>query len=218
MLSFVVTEEIYRIIDKLDYLQDLGVNAIYINPIFESPSAHKYGAKFYHHIDNNLGPDPDGDVKIWEKEDPSNPKTWQWTSARFIIFKINTREVHQHNMHIIIDGVFNHVGIPFWAFEDVRINGSESPYASWFSIKNWDDPKTAINEFEYEGWAGYQDLPEFSEDGQGLIPPIQSHIHAIVKRWMDPNNDGDPSDGIDGWRLDVAETVNINFGKHLEDG
>ena len=204
--------DLQGIIDKLDYLQDLGVNAIYINPIFESPSAHKYGAKYYHHVDNNFGPDPDGDVKIWEKEDPSNPKTWQWTSADLLFLKL-IQEVHQRNMHIIIDGVFNHVGIPFWAFEDVRINGSESPYASWFSIKNWDDPKTAINEFEYEGWAGYQDLPEFSENEQGLIPPIQSHIHAIVKRWMDPNNDGDPSDGIDGWRLDVAETVNINFWK-----
>ncbi len=202
--------DLQGIIDKLDYLQDLGVNAIYINPIFESPSAHKYGVQYYHHVDNNFGPDPDGDVKIWDKEDPSDPQTWQWTSADLLFLEL-IEEVHRRNMYIIIDGVFNHVGIPFWAFEDVKNNGVESPYASWFSIKKWDDPTTEINEFEYEGWVGYQDLPELSEDEQGLIPSIQSHIHAIVKRWMDPNNDGDPSDGIDGWRLDVAETVNINF-------
>ena len=116
-------------------------------------------------------------------------------------------------MHIIIDGVFNHVGIPFWAMDDVMKNGRNSKYADWFIIESWDDPETEINEFSYKGWFGFKDLPEFSENDFGLIPPIQDHIHAIIKRWMDPNGDGDPSDGIDGWRLDVAEKVNIKFLK-----
>ena len=54
-------------------------------------------------------------------------------------------------------------------------------------------------------------LPEFIEDENGLVEPVKEHIHEVVKRWMDPNQDGDPSDGIDGWRLDVAEKVNIKF-------
>ena len=80
--------DIQGIIDKLDYLQDLGVNAIYLNPVFESPSAHKYGVKYYHHIDNNFGPDPEGDKKIWAQENPSDPTTWQWTSADQLFLKL----------------------------------------------------------------------------------------------------------------------------------
>ena len=68
--------DIQGIIDKLDYLKELGVNAIYLNPIFESPSSHKYGAKYFHHVDNNFGPDPVGDSIIWETESPENPDTW----------------------------------------------------------------------------------------------------------------------------------------------
>ena len=204
--------DIQGIIEKLDYLENLGINAIYLNPIFESPSAHKYGAKYYHHIDNNFGPNPKHDETIWESENPADPNTWQWTSADSLFLKL-IKEVHHRDMHIIIDGVFNHVGIPFWALEDVRENGERSRYASWFHITSWDDPTTEADEFDYSGWFGFKDLPELSEDEHGLIPPIQDHLHAVVKRWMDPNGDGDPSDGIDGWRLDVAETVNIEFWK-----
>ena len=204
--------DIQGIIEKLDYLQDLGINAIYLNPIFESPSAHKYGAKYYHHVDNNFGPNPKGDEKIWESENPADPNTWRWTAADSLFLEL-INEVHSRDMHIIIDGVFNHVGIPFWALVDVRKNGENSEYASWFDITSWDDPTTEEDEFDYTGWFGFKDLPELSEDAYGLIPPIQEHLHAVVKRWMDPNGDGDPSDGIDGWRLDVAETVNIEFWK-----
>ena len=204
--------DIQGIIDKLDYLKELGVNAIYLNPIFESPSSHKYGAKYFHHVDNNFGPDPVGDAIIWETESPENPDTWRWTSADLLFLDL-IREVHSRDMHIIIDGVFNHVGIPFWALQDVFDNGKKSEYAEWFKVKQWDDPNTPENEFDYEGWFGIKDLAELKENSDGLLPPIEEHIHAVVKRWMDPNNDGDPSDGIDGWRLDVAELVNINFWK-----
>ncbi len=204
--------DLQGIIEKLDYIKDLGVNAIYLNPIFESPSAHKYGVKYYHHVDNNFGPNPSLDEKIWSSEDPSDPSTWKWTSADSLFLKL-INEIHSRDMHIIIDGVFNHVGIPFWAMDDVMKNGRNSKYADWFIIESWDDPETEINEFSYKGWFGFKDLPEFSENDFGLIPPIQDHIHAIIKRWMDPNGDGDPSDGIDGWRLDVAEKVNIKFWK-----
>ena len=73
--------DLQGIIDQLDYLQELGVNAIYINPVFESPSLHKYGAAMFHHIDKHFGPDPEGDLKLFAIEDPADPATWQWSTA-----------------------------------------------------------------------------------------------------------------------------------------
>ncbi len=202
--------DLQGIIDKLDYLKELGINAIYLNPIFESPSLHKYGATMYHHVDNNFGPDPEGDIKIWEQETPDDPATWQWTSADNLFLKL-IKEVHSRDMKIIIDGVFNHVGIPFWAFQDVHKNGKNSKYNDWFIIKTYDDPTTEEDEFDYQGWYGVMDLPEIYEDANGACEAFRNHIEAIVKRWGDPNNDGNPEDGLDGWRLDVAHQVSIKF-------
>ena len=202
--------DLQGIINKLDYIQDLGITAIYLNPVFESPSLHKYDASMFHHIDNNFGPNPDLDREIWKQEDPGNPATWKWTSADSLFLQL-IKECHDRNIKIIIDGVFNHVGTTFWAFQDILKNQEKSLYKDWFTIKKWDDPKTEENEFDYEYWMGARDLPEFKEDENGLVDVVKQHIHAIVKRWMDPNQDGDPSDGIDGWRLDVAEKVNIKF-------
>jgi len=202
--------DLQGVIDKLDYLQDLGINAIYFNPVFESPSLHKYDASSYHHIDNNFGPNPEGDRKIWGKEDPGDPKSWKWTSADSLFLELIS-ESHKRNIKVIIDGVFNHVGNTFWAFKDVEKNQQASKYKNWFTINKWDDPNTETNEFNYEGWYGVKDLPEIKEDENGLIEAASNHVHDIVKRWIDPNQDGDPSDGIDGWRLDVAEMVKPKF-------
>ncbi len=202
--------DLQGVIDKLDYLHDLGINAIYFNPLFEAPSLHKYDASMYHHIDNNFGPDPEGDRVQWEKEDPADPATWVWTSADRLFLKL-LNEAHHRGIKVIIDGVFNHVGLTFWAFRDVQKNGLTSPYKDWFIIKSWDDPATTKNEFDYAGWYGVRELPEIREDENGLVAGPREHVHSIVKRWMDPNGDGDPSDGIDGWRLDVAEMVAIPF-------
>lgn len=204
--------DIQGILDKLDYLQDIGVNAIYLNPLFESPSSHKYGCAMWRHIDNNFGPDPQGDERIWTTENPEDPSTWKWTSADRLFLTL-VEQVHARDMRIIIDGVFNHVGIGFWAFQDVKKWGRQSPYSDWFVIKAFDDPTTEEDEFDYQGWYGVPDLPEIMEDDMGPHPAVRNHIHQIVKRWMDPNGDGIPSDGIDGWRLDVAEMVSINFWK-----
>ncbi|MCB0732817.1 MAG: alpha-amylase, partial [Ignavibacteriae bacterium] len=73
--------DLQGVINKLDYLQNLGITAIYFNPVFESPSLHKYDASSYHHIDNNFGPDPEKDRQIWSQENPIDPTTWQWTTA-----------------------------------------------------------------------------------------------------------------------------------------
>jgi cyclomaltodextrinase / maltogenic alpha-amylase / neopullulanase len=202
--------DLQGVIDKLNYLQELGFTAIYLNPIFESPSLHKYDATMFHHVDNNFGPNPELDRKIWEEEDPGNPETWKWTSADSLFLQL-IKECHNRNIKIIIDGVFNHVGTTFWAFQDVIEKQENSSYKDWFVIKQWDDPLTSENEFDYECWAGARSLPEFREDENGLVEPVKNHVYAIVQSWMDPNQDGDPSDGIDGWRLDVAEKVNIKF-------
>lgn len=202
--------DLQGVLDRLDYLQDLGITAIYLNPVFEAPSLHKYDATMYHHIDNNFGPDPEKDRKIWTSENPADPSTWQWTTADSLFLKL-IQQCHQRNIKVIIDGVFNHVGRTFWAFQDVVKNQQASPFKDWFTIKRWDDPNTPENEFDYEGWYGVKDLPEIREDEKGLVAGPREHIHAIVQRWMDPNSDGDPADGIDGWRLDVAEKVKIEF-------
>jgi len=204
--------DIQGILDELGYLQDLGVTAIYLNPVFESPSAHKYGATDYHHIDNNFGPDPIADLSICKTEKPGDPSTWKWTSADLLFLQL-IDEVHKRGMKIIIDGVFNHVGIPFWAFLDVHRYGPRSGYSDWFIIDSFNDPETPKDEFEYQGWGGYPDLPEIREDSNGPVAGFRNHIQAIAKRWGDPNGDGDPSDGIDGWRLDVADKVSPIFWK-----
>lgn len=206
--------DIQGIIDKLDYLNDLGVNALYLNPVFESPSLHKYGATLLHHIDNNFGPNPENDIAIIQTENPASPKTWQWTSADKLFLDL-IKECHSRDMKIIIDGVFNHVGIDFWALKRVRAEGPSSSYTNWFTIKKWDDPTTIEDEFEYEGWSGHKGLPEFKQTKNSYPESLKSYFKAIVKRWMDPNNDGNPEDGIDGWRLDVAAEVPINFWKEF---
>ena len=202
--------DLQGVIDELDYLRDLGIRALYFNPIFESPSLHKYDASMYRHVDNNFGPDPEGDRKIWESENPADSSTWKWTSADRLFLRL-IQEAHKRDMKVIIDGVFNHVGNTFWAFQDVVKNGPKSKYADWFVIKRWDDPKTPENEFDYACWWGVRTLPEFREDEHGLVEGPRRHIFAITRRWMDPNGDGDPSDGVDGWRLDVPEEVNPAF-------
>jgi len=202
--------DLQGIIEKLDFLEDLGVNALYLNPIFESSSYHKYNCTMWRHVDNNFGPSPNEDIEIWSREDPADPSTWEWTTADTLFLRL-IREVHARDMKIIIDGVFNHVGIPFWAFQDVRRKGPESSFAHWFVIHQYDDPATQEDEFDYQCWFDMKDLPEIREDKNGFIQPVRDFLYFIVSRWMDPNGDGDPSDGIDGWRLDVAERVDMNF-------
>jgi cyclomaltodextrinase len=204
--------DIKGIIDRLDYLKGLGVGAIYLNPVFEAVSLHKYDGSSYHHIDVNFGPDPKGDRILMSQEIPEDPKTWKWTEADKLFLKLIS-EVHKRGMKIIIDGVFNHTGVQFWAFQDIVKNQSQSKYADWYIIKKYDDTTSIQNEFDYKGWWGAKSLPEFNRTENDLAEGPKQYIFNSTKKWMDPNNDGDPSDGIDGWRLDVAREVPIGFWK-----
>ena len=203
--------DLQGILEKLDYLQDLGINAIYLNPVFDSPSSHKYDGMSYHHIDPNFGPDPEGDRALMARENPGDPSTWVWTSADKLALEL-IKQCHARGIRVIFDGVFNHMGNRSWPFLDVIENQQESPYADWFTVNSWRDEEKGTK-FDYEGWFGHKTLPEFREDEEGIVAGPRDYIFAATRRWMDPDGDGDPSDGIDGWRLDVAFCVAHPFWK-----
>jgi glycosidase len=188
---------------RLDYLRDLGVNALYLNPVFEADTHHKYNATNYLHIDQHFG--FRGDYAAAEaSEDLLDPSTWTWTDSdrRFLEF---LKVAKSKGFRVILDGVWNHVGILHPAFRDVQRHGSASPFAGWFDVTSWDP-------FVYRGWGGYGELPAFKKTERGLASEsLVQHIHAVTRRWMDPDGDGDPSDGVDGWRLDVPNEIPLPF-------
>ena len=124
--------DLQGVIDRLDYLQDLGINAIYFNPLFYARSLHKYDGNSYHHIDPYFGPDPDGDFAIMATE-TSDPATWSWTAADSLFLNL-LADARTRGIRIVIDGVWNHVGRDFFAFEDLRQNQEASPYKDWFIV------------------------------------------------------------------------------------
>ena len=189
--------------EKLPYLKDLGVNAIYLNPIFKAESNHKYNSESYVHVDDHFGTLGDYDAVV-ATEDHNDPSTWKWTESdkRFLKF---LKTAHAQGFKVIIDGVFNHVGTAHPAFQDVKKNGKKSRYADWFNITSWDP-------FKYEGWFGLDALPVFKKSKDGLASEqVKQYIFNVTRRWLDPDGDGDPSDGIDGWRLDVPNEIPAPF-------
>lgn len=202
--------DLQGIIDKLDYLQNLGVTALYLNPVFEAPSLHKYDGATFHHIDPHFGPDPEGDRARMATEDPLDPTTWVWTQADELALDL-IRQCHARGIRIIFDGVFNHMGLNSFAFQDVLTHQQRSRYRDWFIINSWDDP-TAGTRFSYQGWFGASSLPELAEDDQGIVAGPRDYIFAATDRWMNPKGLG-PEAGIDGWRLDVAYCIGHPFWK-----
>ncbi len=212
--------DLQGVLNKLDYLQELGITALFINPINDASSLHKYDARNYHHIDVNFGPDPVGDNKIIANENPADPATWKWTSADKLFLKL-VDEAHKRNIKVIMDYSWNHTGTTFWAWLDVIKNQEKSPYKDWYSIKSFDNPATPENEFSYEGWANVSSLPELkkvnitTERKSGhpyegnLNEGAKNHVFAVTKRWLAP--DGDTTKGIDGYRLDVADQIGLGF-------
>jgi len=215
--------DLQGVLDKLDYIEQLGVTAIYFNPLNDAPSLHKYDARHWRHIDRTFGPNPDADIAIMASENPVDPSTWQLTHADQLFLNV-IEEAHKRNIRVILDYSFNHTGHTFWAWQDVRQKQQESIYSDWYWIKSFDDPATSENEFDYQGWFNVYDLPEIREteyidhsdsivpaEGNILNPAAKQHIFNVTQRWLDPNGDGDPSDGVDGFRLDVAAEVPFGF-------
>lgn len=203
--------DLQGVINRLGYLDSLGINAIYFNPVFYARSLHKYDASSYHHIDPYFGPDPEGDLKLIEGE-TFDPQSWHWTAADRLFLEL-LQEARQHGIRVIIDGVWNHTGRSFFAFADLIRNQEQSAYRDWYVVNAFDDPATAEDEFEYESWWNSYSLPVFADtpDSTDLHPGPKQYIFDATRRWMDPDGDGDPSDGIDGWRLDVTEDVPVKF-------
>ena len=202
--------DLQGIINKLDYLQELGISGIYLNPVFIAPSLHKYDGASYHHIDPNFGPDPEGDRKLIATENPLDTATWVWTKADELALKL-IAEAHKRGIKIIFDGVFNHMGINSFAFQDVVKNQEKSLYKDWFIIKSFEN-KAKSQKFEYEGWWGVKSLPELKEDSLGIVAGPKEYIFNATRRWMNPKGMGTEF-GIDGWRLDVAFCVSHLFWK-----
>ncbi|TWT86650.1 Neopullulanase 2 [Pseudobythopirellula maris] len=204
--------DLQGVIDKLAYLKSLGVDAIYLNPIFYAPSLHKYDGASFHHIDPHFGPDPAGDLAQIAAEAHHAPDEWFWTAADKLFLRL-LREAHERDLRVVIDGVFNHTGRQFFAFQDLVERQQDSTYKDWYKVGAFDDPATPADELRVRGWNGHRALPELADTPRGddLAPGPKAYVLAATRRWMDPDGDGDPADGVDGWRLDVAPEVPTPF-------
>jgi neopullulanase len=169
------------IVERLDYLADLGVTAIYLTPIFQSASNHRYHTYDYFHVDPLLG----GDDALRELLDVA----------------------HERGMRVILDGVFNHTGRGFWPFHHILENGAASPYRDWFHIDlevlegrreflpyppRDAGPGTL---FGYQAWWNLPALPKLNTDH----PDVREYLLSIAEHWL--------RFGIDGWRLDVPAEI-----------
>ncbi len=213
--------DLQGVLNKIDYLAGLGITAIYFNPLNDAPSLHKYDPRHWRHIDRNFGPDPRGDEALIAAENPIDPQTWQFTSADKMFLQV-IDACHRKGIRVILDYSWNHTGRDFWALNDIQKKGASSAFADWYHIKAYDKPETPDDEFDYQGWYGIKYLPEMRKDivGQDTVFPFEGNLHSeqvkqhifnVVRRWLDPNGDGDPGDGIDGFRLDVAAEIPLGF-------
>jgi cyclomaltodextrinase / maltogenic alpha-amylase / neopullulanase len=190
--------------EAFPYLRDLGVNALYLLPVFQAESPHKYNATNYLHIDERYGVGAPYAASE-AAEDLLDPSTWRFDPNDRLFLEV-LRDAKRAGFRVILDGVFNHVGTAHPAFRDVREKGPASRYADWFEVESWEP-------FQYRGWFGHGSLPQFAKDEEHGIASasLRQHLFDVTRRWMDPDGDGDPSDGIDGWRLDVPNEVPIAF-------
>ena len=172
-----VTEHrITKVNDWIPHIKELGANAIYFSPVFESDT-HGYNTRNYKKIDCRLGTNED--------------------------FKEVVENLHKNGIKVVLDGVFNHVGRGFWAFQDVLQNRENSRYRDWFFI-DFGGNSHYNDGLWYEGWEGNFDLVKINLRNEEVI----NHILDAVKYWVDEFD-------IDGLRLDVAYCLDKDFLKRL---
>lgn len=205
--------DLQGVINKLDYLQDLGIDAIYFNPLFVSPSNHKYDSQDYEHIDPHFGKivkdggeclkDGDNDNKNASKYQ-MRVSSLENLEASDELFKELVEEAHKRGIKVILDGVFNHCGsFNKWLdreriyedspdFEKGAFISKDSPYVNYFDFRNKDGwPYNG----SYDGWWGYDTLPKLNYEASS---DLYNKIISVGQKWVSaPYN-------ADGWRLDVA--------------
>lgn len=219
--------DLQGVIDKLDYLQDLGIEVIYFNPLFVSPSNHKYDIQDYDYIDPHYGKIvvDDGEVLPKGAKDNIHATKYQQRTgdlrnleASNQLFAKLVDAMHQRGMKVILDGVFNHCGSFNKWMDRERIYepqpdypkgayvSAQSPYRSFFLFHNNQDSAWPYNG-TYDGWWGHDTLPKLAYEES---PDLEDYIMRIGKKWVSaPYN-------IDGWRLDVAADLGFsNEYNHL---
>jgi glycosidase len=195
--------DLQGLMEELPYFRELGVTALYICPVFEALSYHGYDTIDYRHIAPWYGVISTNTPAPIETLDPA---TWQWTASDKLFLEF-VRKAHEQGLKVIIDAVFNHMSKFSFAMQNVQTNGFDSVYADWFDVTDWGSP------IKYRSWDKGGWMPNFYKNNQHGIASdtARQHLQNITRRWMDPNGDGDPSDGVDGWRLDVAEDIPAAF-------
>ena len=207
--------DLQGVMDKLDYLQDLGVEVVYFNPLFVSPSNHKYDIQDYDYIDPHYGKivDDGGEVLPNGVTDNSQATKYKKRTTGFknleasneLFIKL-VEELHRRGMKVILDGVFNHCGsFNKWMDRERIYEGEEdyepgayvsadSPYRSYFRFFK-EGPENWPYNGNYDGWWGHDTLPKLNyEDSVKL----ENYILYIGRKWVSPPYN------VDGWRLDVA--------------
>ena len=172
----ILTSRILKVNDWIPHIKKLNCNAIYFSPVFESDT-HGYNTRDYTKIDCRLGTNED--------------------------FANVTKNLHESGIKVVLDGVFNHVGRGFWAFQDVLEKRWDSPYKDWFNI-SFDGNSNYNDGLWYEGWEGNYDLVKLNLRNEAVI----QHIFSAIKGWI---NEFD----IDGLRLDVAYCLDHDFLRRL---
>ena len=207
--------DLQGVIEKLDYLQDLGVEVLYFNPLFVSPSNHKYDIQDYDYIDPHYGAivDDGGEVLPEGVTENRQATKYQRRTGSFknleasnALFIQLVEELHRRGMKIILDGVFNHCGsFNKWmdreriyegqdTYEPGAYVSADSPYRSYFRFFQ-EEPGAWPYNGNYDGWWGHDTLPKLNyEDSTKL----ENYILQIGRKWVSPPYN------VDGWRLDVA--------------
>ncbi len=207
--------DLQGVIDKLDYLQDLGVEVLYFNPLFVSPSNHKYDIQDYDYIDPHYGKivSDGGEVLPEGVTDNCQATKYQKRTTDYKNLEASNQlfielveELHKRGMKIILDGVFNHCGSFNKWMDRERVYekqedyapgayvSPESPYRSYFRFFK-EEPENWPYNYNYDGWWGHDTLPKLN---YGDSTKLENYILYIGRKWVSPPYN------VDGWRLDVA--------------
>ena len=195
------------VLQKLDYLRDFGVEVIYFNPLFVSPSNHKYDTQDYVYIDPHIGvivEDADGVLGEYDTDNKNAVKYVKRVTSKKNLEASNelfiklVEEAHKRNIKVIIDGVFNHCGsFNKWMDKEGIYKRADDKYpiGAYWSKESEFRPYFNFIGNEYDGWWGHDTLPKlYYENSKKLVDEVLN----IAKKWVSPPFN------VDGWRLDVA--------------